>query len=126
MDDKTASAVGMAVVLVVLFLVLEPLCRPQPPDVNERLAETARQAVEMAREADHRAAVAQRFSDWWYFVALAVGCTVPVAIAFLLFRHWGNAPPDQLEVLHEIEELRVQEPKGLNAPATPTDITQHK
>ena len=108
MDDKTASAVGGAVVLVLLFLMLEPMCTPRvvvPPDPNEKLAEIAKQAVEMAREANERTATAERSSDWGYFIALAAGVTVPLVVALLLFRYYAQAPSDATEVFLQLQEF---------------------
>ena len=60
MDNKTIGrAIGVAVVLLIVIMVLRPLCAPEvivPPDANQGAMKVAEDAVALARDANQEAA----------------------------------------------------------------------
>ena len=94
---------GGAVVLLLVVLLVNPR---REPDVNSRLAETARRAVESADEAHRRNDFAHLVHGRYRILALALGVTVPViaavVFAWLLLR---RAPADG-EMLAQLQKCR--------------------
>jgi len=120
-DDDRAKALGWLLILIVVLAVLDPVCsrRPEvviPPDPNEKLAEVARESVQMAREAREEAAAVRESSGRWFFIALAAAVIAPLVVALLLFRLYANAPPDDAEVFAQLQELAQIETPQLPAP----------
>ena len=107
MTEETRRWIVVLVVVFAVVLLLDPAssCRKHDPDVNERLAQVAQDAVKLAKEAQEEAAASRRSANAWYFVSLVAAVTVPLVIAFFLFRHHGNAPPEPPEILHELRRI---------------------
>ena len=113
MDDRRITrAIGVAVVLIILVMILRPLCAPEvvvPPDANQGAMKVAEDAVALARNANDEAAAFRNAVDRWYFVSLVLGVMIPVVVAFLLFKHWSQAQPEDAEVFRQLDQLREDE-----------------
>ncbi len=117
--NELTGAIGWLLVLAVGFAVLRPLCSPKvvvPPDPNAELARAAREAVEMAREAQEEAAAVRASSGRWFFVSLAAAVIAPLVLAWLVFRSSAKAPPDDQEVLTYIHEIMSRDRAALPPP----------
>jgi len=68
------------------------------------LARTARDAVELAREAQDRDQSAVLWTGRFRLVALIIGVTVPLIIAYLLWRASHTGEPDAAEIIHAAEK----------------------
>ena len=118
MSDAMKVIVGGIVVLVLLWM-LNRLCSPEafaPMEPNVALTGTAARAMESARDAHEDAAAFKSSVDRWYFIALVGTVALPLVLASLLLRQWGNAPPEPAEVFHEIEKMQMTEHRELPAP----------
>ena len=117
MDDRRiARAIGVAVVLIVLVMILRPLCAPEvvvPPDANQGAMKVAEDAVALARDANEEAAALRESVSVWYFASLALGVMIPVVVAFLLFKYWSQSPVEDVEVFRQLDQLREDEVRQL-------------
>ena len=119
MDDRRITrAIGVAVVLIILTMILRPLCTPKvvvPPDANDGAMKVAEDAVALARDANQEAAALRESVSAWYSVSLVLGVMIPVVVAFLLLRHWSQAQVEDVEVFQELQQLRTDEVKRLES-----------
>ncbi len=120
MDDRRiARAIGVAVVLIILVMVLRPLCAPEvvvPPDANQGAMKVAEDAVALARDANEEAAALRESVNTWFFFSLVLGVMIPVVVAFLLFRYWSQVPVEDVEVFQELSRLEELDAKRLPEP----------
>jgi len=91
---------GVAAILLSLSLLVYLL---RPPDPNMGMAETAREAVQMAREAREDATSARQRGYTIRVIALVVGVSVPVVVAYLIFRSSERSELGPEEVLEVME-----------------------
>ena len=119
MDDRRiARAIGVAVVVIILAMILRPVCAPEvvvPPDANEGAMKVAEDAVALARNTNEEAAALRESVGAWYFISLVLGVMIPVVVAFLLFRYWSQTQPEDAEVFQELDQLREDEAKRLES-----------
>ena len=87
------------------FFLLSLVCRPTDP--NAELARTAREAVAMARDADSAVTSATLWSGRFRLLAIVMGTSVPVVVAYLIFRSSTQCEPDPVELLDCLEQLGV-------------------
>ena len=120
MDDRRITrAIGVAVVLIILAMILRPVCAPEvvvPPDANHGAMKVAEDAVALARDANQEAAALRESVSAWYFVSLVLGVMIPVAVAFLLFKYWSQTPVEDVEVFQELRRLEESNVKTLPTP----------
>ena len=90
----------MAVVISLAMLV----SALQPPDPNAQMAETAEQAMEMARDAREDAKSVRQRGYALCVVALVVGVSAPLVVAYLIYRASEQSEPGPAEVLEVMEE----------------------
>ena len=108
-EERTVRPGVILVVLIVGWLLMRPLCAPRvvvPPDPNVELARTARDAMEMVRDAQDELTAMRRASEVWYFVGWGIAVALPVGIALLLLRYHAQTPVDEAEVLMQLEEMQ--------------------
>ena len=94
-------AAAIAAILLSLSLLVYLL---RPPDPNAEMAETAREAVQMARDAREDAESARRRGYTVRVVALVVGVSVPLMVAYLIYRSSERSEPGLEDVLEVMEE----------------------
>jgi hypothetical protein len=108
MDGTTPRGCGLAVAGCILVVVIISLLGPcqSKPDVNQELAQTARTAVEMAREGQQANDAAYLAPGRLRMIAVAVGVAVPILVAVVLVYLTMKHRPDDLELFAEIEVLQ--------------------
>ena len=112
--------VGALMVLGVV--VLFSACRPSDPNVE--LAITARTAVEMARDAQAADRSAVLWSGRFRLLAIALGVSVPLIVALLIWRTSTQREVEAAEALEAAERYLLP---GLMAPtrkALPSKATE--
>ena len=70
---------------------------------SSELARATREALEMAREARQEAQDTRRTASALRVVALVVGATAPLVIAYLVYRLRARQEPELNEILHVLE-----------------------
>ncbi len=85
------------------FFLLSLVCRPTDP--NAELARTAREAVELAHDADSAVTSAVLWSGRFRLLAIVVGVSVPMVVAFLIWRSSNPSECDPVELLDCLEQL---------------------
>ena len=76
-------------------------------DPNLELAEAAREAVKLANSARKDAEAVRRSSSALRLVALVTGTTVPLVVAYLVYRLQSRQEPTIAEVLRVLEEQKL-------------------
>ena len=93
-------ACGAAASLVALWALNSVLGARDP---NPALARTAEKAVDFAREAHEDATEARRTASALRAVAVVVGTSVPLVVAYLIYRAGLQTEPRMEEVLDVLE-----------------------
>jgi hypothetical protein len=108
MDGTTPRGCVLAVAGCVLAVVVISMLGPcqSKPDVNQELAQTARTAVEMARDGQQANDAAYLAPGRLRMIAVAVGVAVPIVVAAVLVYLVMKRRPDDLELFAEIEVLQ--------------------
>ncbi len=114
--NKCDSPNPLVIALVVVsgVVLLFTLCRPIDPNVE--LARTAREAVEMAREADSSMTAAVLWSGRFRLLAIVLGVSVPLVVVYLIWRSSTAAEPDAIDIFEQLELLEVSKLDSLPAP----------
>lgn len=90
---------------IVVFFGLSSLFRARDP--NTTLAETARKAVEMAEEARKDAESVRRASSAFRIVALVVGVTIPLVVAYLVYKLRAREEVGMDELVQAFRQYRL-------------------
>ncbi len=97
-----------------LFLV----CRPAHP--NAELARTTREAVQLARDAQTSGESAALWAGRFRLLAIVVGASAPLVVAYLVWRASARSELDPAEVIEAIEQHRLLAPVENAAGELPT------
>ena len=89
-------------VFVAVLLINRLECGTDPD-----LARTARESVQLARDAQKRDTSAVLWSGRLRLLALAIGVSAPLIVAYLIHRAVARGAPDSPDVLAEAERLRL-------------------
>ena len=81
-------------------------------DPNVELARTARETVKMAEDARKEAEITRRASSAFRSVALVVGVSVPLVVAYLIYRLQVKEEPGAGEIIDVLERERLVEMPG--------------
>ena len=127
--SDSPSPLVIALVLVGGLFLLFTVCAPTNP--NTELARTAREAVEMAREADSSMTAAVLWSGRFRLLAIVLGVSVPMVVVYLIWRSSTAAEPDAIDIFEQLELLEVSkldslpapDPSPLQLPASTADST---
>lgn len=109
-------------IMVLGAAVLFTACRPSDPNVE--LAITARTAVEMARDAQAADRSAVLWSGRFRLLAIALGVSVPLIVALLIWRTSTQREVDAAEALEAAEQYLLPGPSApprKHLPLTPTE-----
>jgi len=111
-------ALAAVAALLALWLLVAILSF-RPPDAE--LARTVREALRMAHGAYRDADAARRGSSAFRLIAMVIGMTAPLIVAYLIYRlHLGSEPrpPGMLDAMeHERLEVHVEKQSELPFPA---------
>ena len=100
-DVLIYAAVAVAVAVVGLWGLSHVLRTREP---SAELARATREALRMAREARRDAEDARRASSALRVLSLVVGVSVPLVVAYLIFRLKARAEPGAEEILAALEK----------------------
>ena len=118
-DRRYLLLVGAIVLAGAILLFL--LCRPTDP--NAELARAAREAVQLARDADSSATSAVLWGSRFRLLAIVLGATVPMVVAYLIWRSSAGADPDAADILGLMEQYGVPNLDTLPPPeSTPAQL----
>jgi len=109
-------------VFVAVLLINQLECGTDPD-----LARTAHESVQLARDAQERDTSAVLWSGRLRLLALAIGVSAPLIVAYLIQRAVTRSAPDSPDVLAEAERLRLLQlgpPRTDVHPALPHDATK--
>ena len=95
---------------VVLLWMLGGIFRARGADAE--LAKTAREAVKMAEGARREAEITRKASSVFRVVALVVGISVPLVVAYLIYRLQTKEEPDVGEIIDVLGRERLVEMSG--------------
>lgn len=109
-------------VFVAVLLINQMECGTDPD-----LARTARESVQLARDAQQRDTSAVLWSGRLRLLALVIGVSAPLIIAYLIHRAVVRGTPDSPDVLAEAERLKLLQlgpPRTDTQPALPQEAAK--
>lgn len=98
---------------------------PVAPEYPPELAEAIRDSVQMVSEAREDASAYAVWSGRWRLLAIAIGVSAPLVVAYLVFRSAARKDPDETEVAARLLEhgrelfLPKTDRQQLNDPSRP-------
>jgi len=121
----------VAVAALLALWLLVGILSFRPPDAE--LARTVREALRMARQAYESADAARRGSSAFRLIAMVIGMTGPLIVAYLIYRlHLGSEPepPGMLDeaerqLIETVEDPNKELPSpALSLPEKTTEVKQ--
>jgi len=91
-------------------------------DPNTELARTAREAIKMADDARKEAEMIRKTSSALRIMALAIGVTIPLIIAYLIYLQQLRREPAIDEMLELIEREKLTDAGGKALKKLPMDV----
>jgi len=101
------AALGAALAVAALWAMSHVLRTREP---GAELARATREALRLAREARQDAEDARRVSSALRVLSLVAGVSVPLVVAYLIFRLSARAEPGAAEILAVLEKEGLLEP----------------
>jgi len=98
---------------------------PVAPEYPPELAEAIRDSVQMVSKACEDASAYALWSGRWRLLAIAIGVSTPLVVAYLIFRSAARKDPDETEVAARLLErgrelfLPKTDPHQLDEPSRP-------
>ena len=103
-----ASAIGIIILLLILWPSRGSTRNPRGPEFPVELAEAIRDGVAMTREARRDAMDGMVSAQRWRLLAIVIGVCVPIVVAYLALRVAATKDPDEADVMARmIEESRI-------------------
>ena len=100
---ESSTILTAAALIAGTLLLLLLVCRPTDPDTE--LARTAREAVQLAREAGSSDESAVLWTGRFRLVAIVVGVSVPLVVALLIWRASAHSDLDPTEIIEAAERF---------------------
>ena len=119
-QSDSPNPLVIALVVVSGVILLFTLCRPIDPNVE--LARTAREAVELARDADASVTAAVLWNGRFRLLAIVLGVSIPMMVGYLIWRSATVTEPDPIDILEQMELLEVSNLDTLSAPDVSPDL----
>ena len=107
MPSIEPSALRIAAVLIAGAGLLFLVCFPTNP--HTELALATREAIQLARDAGSSAESAALWSGRFRLLAVAGGVTIPLVIAYLIWRSSAQSDLDPAEVIDLVERLELSD-----------------
>ena len=107
-QSRTLNHLVVGAIIVSGVAVLLSACRPSDPNVE--LARTARAAVEMARDAQAADRSAVLWTGRFRLLAIALGVSVPLIVALMIWRTSAQCEVDAAEALEAAEQYLLPGP----------------
>ena len=106
MDRRTTVLLWVGLAVAALLMLAWPSSPRviEGPDYPPELAEAVRDSVEMIRDAREDAQSYTVWSGRWRMLAIVIGVSVPVVVAYLLFRSATKTDPDEIEVVARLAD----------------------
>ena len=120
--SELAHTLIFGAIMVLAAAVVLSTCRPSDP--NTELAQTARKAVELARDAQLADRSAVLWSGRFRLLAIALGVSVPLIVALLIWRTSTQREIDAAEALEAAERYLLPGPIAPTRKALPSKPTE--